>query len=131
MKKTGVLNHRISEVIAVMGHGDHLAIGDAGLPIPPGVERIDLAVEPGLPAMLDVSRVVASELQVESIVVASELVERNPGLAGQIADRFPGATVTDIPHEDFKAMLPRCRAVIRTGEVTPYANVILVSGVTF
>lgn len=131
MKKTGVLNHRLSEVIATMGHTDSLVLADAGLPVPPGVERIDLAVSAGVPALLDVARAVATELQVERLIVASELVSRNPGLPDEIAALFPGATVDRVPHEDFKALTAKARAVVRTGECTPYANVILVSGVTF
>lgn len=131
MKKTGVLNHRLSEVIATMGHTDTLVLADAGLPVPPGVERIDLAVCAGVPALLDVARAVATELQVERLIVASELVSRNPGLLEEIAALYPGAVVDRVPHEDFKALSAKARAVVRTGECTPYANVILVSGVTF
>jgi D-ribose pyranase len=40
----------------------------------------------------------------------------------------PTETVT---HEDLKARSHSARAVIRTGEFTPYANVILVAGVVF
>jgi D-ribose pyranase len=39
--------------------------------------------------------------------------------------------VTAIPHEEFKARTAAARAVVRTGEFTPYANVILIAGVTF
>ncbi|CAN5780402.1 D-ribose pyranase [soil metagenome] len=131
MKKTGVLNHRISEVIATMGHGDSVAIGDAGLPIPGHVERIDLAVAPGMPGLLDVVRVVATELQVEAIVLADELLDRNRELAAGIYDVFPGSELQTVSHDLFKARLVNAKAVVRTGECTPYANVILVSGVTF
>jgi len=131
VKKGGVLNHRLSEVIATMGHTDFLVLADAGLPVPKGVERIDLAVSAGIPALLDVARAVAGELQVERLIVATELTGRNPALADAIAGLFPGATVDRVPHEDFKALTTKARAVVRTGECTPYANVILVSGVTF
>ncbi len=131
MKKIGVLNHRLSAVIATMGHTDLLVLADAGLPVPPGVERIDLAVSPGVPALLDVARAVASELQVERLILASELVNRNPHLADAVAALFASAGVDRVPHEDFKALMAKARAVVRTGECTPYANIILVSGVTF
>jgi len=131
VKKIGVLNHRLSEVIATMGHTDLLVLADAGLPVPPGVERIDLAVAPGVPALLDVARAVATELHVERLIVASELVTRNADLAHAVSGLFPGAPVDRVPHEDFKALTAKARAVVRTGECTPYANVILVSGVTF
>lgn len=131
MKKIGLLNHRLSEVVATMGHGDMLVVADAGLPIPPGVERIDLAVAPGLPAMLPVTKAIAVELQVERIVLANELTSRDPNFADDIAALFPSASRTGLDHEAFKELTKQARAVVRTGECTPYANVILVSGVTF
>jgi D-ribose pyranase len=131
MKKIGLLNDRLSAIIATMGHGDLLVIADAGLPVPPGVERIDLAVEPGLPGMLAVTRAVERELRVERLTLASELLARNPALADEIASIFPAAARDEVSHESFKELTKRARAVVRTGECTPYANVILASGVTF
>jgi D-ribose pyranase len=131
VKKIGILNHRISEIIASMGHGDMLVIGDAGLPVPSGVERIDLAVQCGVPPILAVVEAVASELEAESILVAEELVDRNPDLAGQFAAVFGVHGYARVSHEAFKAQSARARAIVRTGECTPYANVIVVSGVTF
>ena len=36
-----------------------------------------------------------------------------------------------VSHEDFKRLTQQARVMVRTGECTPYANVILVAGVTF
>lgn len=131
MKKFGILNDRLSGVIAEMGHTDMLVICDAGLPIPANVERIDLAVRAGLPAFLDVVAAVATELQVEQLIVAEELEARNEPLVAAIQTNFPQAATQTVPHETFKALSQKARAVVRTGECTPYANVILCSGVTF
>lgn len=131
MKKTGVLHHELAQVIATLGHGDMLVLGDAGLPIPPGVQRIDLAVRPGLPALLDVAAAVSAELAVETLIFAEELAGRGDELQTAIQRLFPQATVQYVPHEALKALTARARAVVRTGEHTPYANVILSSGVTF
>ena len=131
MKKTGVLNHRLSEVIATMGHTDLLVVADAGFPIPPNVERIDLAVTPGLPPMLGVARAIATELQVERLLLATELLTRNPDLVSAISSIFPSIPVDHLPHDEFKRRTASARAVVRTGECTPYANLILISGVTF
>jgi D-ribose pyranase len=131
MKKSGVLNHRLSAVIATMGHTDSLVVADAGLPIPPHVERIDLAITPGLPPMLDVVRAIATELQVERLVLATELRERNPSLVAAISAIFPNLPIDDLPHDEFKRRTASARAVVRTGEYTPYANLILISGVSF
>jgi D-ribose pyranase len=131
MKKTGVLHSQLSEVIASMGHTDMLVVGDAGLPVPPGVSCIDLAVAPGLPGFIDVVRVIASELEAERLLIATELQARNTSLPSDIQACFPRAKLESTPHEQFKALTARARAVVRTGEFTPYANVIIFSGVTF
>lgn len=131
MKKNGVLNQEISQLIASMGHLDKLTICDAGLPIPDYTWRIDLAVVPGLPGFEAVAKAVAGDLQVQQIILAEELRDRNPQLTRAIRELFKDAEVTFVPHEDFKRISTESRAIIRTGECTPYANVILVSGVTF
>jgi LacI family transcriptional regulator len=131
MKKTGVLHNQLSQVIASMGHTDMLVISDAGLPVPPGVPCIDLAVTAGLPAFLDVLRAVATELQVERLIISTELQERNKTLPAEIQALFANAKVEAVDHEAFKVITAKARAVVRTGECTPYANVILCSGVTF
>jgi len=131
MKKTVLLNQPVSAVIAGMGHTDTLTIGDCGLPVPEGPERIDLAVKKGLPAFLDVLDTVLEELCVEKVTIASEMQGKNPALYAQILERFAGIGIEEIPHEVFKERTGRSRAVIRTGEYKPYANIILHSGVTF
>ena len=131
MKKNGILNDRLSGVIAEMGHTDMLVICDAGLPIPPAVERIDLAVRAGLPSFIDVVQAVAEELQVEQLIIAEELKAQNEPLVAAIQTNFPQASRQTVPHETFKTLSQKARAIVRTGECTPYANVILCSGVTF
>lgn len=131
MKKHGILHPELARVIASMGHTDTLVVADVGLPIPAGVTRIDLAVVEGVPGFLPVLDAVAGELEVEALTVASELEAANPGLAAEILGRFPDADASSVDHERFKAMTATAIAVVRTGETSPYANVILSSGVTF
>lgn len=131
MKLGGVLNHQLSMVIAEMGHTDGLTVADAGLPVPLEVGRIDLAVSPGVPSFAQVLEAIASELRVEEIVVASETFDANPDALCAIEANFPGVPVISVPHVEFKALTRETRAVVRTGECTPYANVILRSGVIF
>jgi D-ribose pyranase len=50
MKRYGILNSHISKVLANLGHTDFIVIADAGLPIPDGVKKIDLAVKTGMPS---------------------------------------------------------------------------------
>ena len=131
MKKIGVINGPISEVIAKMGHYDMLMLGDAGLPIPPGVRRIDLALCQGVPSFIQTLRVVLSELKLQSVVVASEMQEVSPELYKKTLNELDGVEVEVVSHEELKAMSQKAVAVIRTGEFTPYANIILKSGVVF
>ncbi len=131
MKKTGVINKDISEVIAGMGHLDMLVVADAGLPIPAQVRRIDLAFKPGSPAFVDVVQTIAEELQVQSLILAEETGRVSPHIEEAVFNIFNQADIEKIPHEEFKKLTNQAVAVIRTGEFTPYANVILVSGVVF
>jgi D-ribose pyranase len=125
------LNREVSEVIASMGHMDTLVVSDAGLPIPEHVRRIDLAVSGGIPAFLDVVKAIESELKVQRIVVAEEMEQISPRVRKALDQLFPGIPGEQVPHEQFKTLCKNARAVVRTGECTPYANVILESGVIF
>lgn len=131
MKKTTLLNQPLSAIIAGMGHKDTLTIGDCGLPVPQGTSRIDLAVVKGVPDFLTVLDSVLSELCVEKVTIASEMRESSPELYAQIRKRFSGIGIEEIPHEQFREMTGKSRAVVRTGESRSYANIILQSGVTF
>jgi D-ribose pyranase len=133
MKKIGTLNTHLSRVIASMGHTDRLVICDSGLPIPRGKEVVDLALTAGIPRFLDALRVVLAELQVESAIIAEEMEARSNGLQAEVLALLPGVPVRRVPHETFKQLCSETGtvAVVRTGEATPYANIILVSGVTF
>ena len=73
MKKIGTLNQPLSAVIAGLGHMDQLVIADAGLPIPAGTRRIDLALKAGIPGFVDTLAVILEEMQVESAVIAGEM----------------------------------------------------------
>ena len=131
MKKIGILNQPISSVIAGLGHTDTLVVADAGLPIPPEMQRIDLALVEGIPGFLDTLRAVLTEMQVERAVVAEEMLETSPGVYEAIKRLLWDVPIETVPHSAFKERVRSARAVIRTGEFTPYANIILVSGVEF
>ena len=133
MKKAGILNSDISRVLSYMGHTDTIAIGDCGLPIPDEVERIDLALAFGVPTFMQTLEIVAGDMKVEKIVLAEEIKEQNPTVLEQVMKLFDGQNieVEFVPHVELKAQTAACKAVIRTGEVTPYANIILQSGCIF
>jgi len=131
MKKTTLLNQALSEVVAGMGHGDLLVIADYGLPCPRGVCRIDLALCPGVPGIVQTLETVLTELQVESAWLAVETGGRSPELAGRLEQALRGVPLQRVSHEALKQISSAAVAIVRTGECTPYANVILKAGVTF
>jgi D-ribose pyranase len=131
VKKIGILNQPISSVIAGLGHMDTLVVADAGLPIPQETQRIDLALVEGIPGFLDTLRAVLTEMEVERAVVAEEMRETSPGVYEAIKKLLADVPIEAVPHSAFKERTHSARAVIRTGEFTPYANIILVAGVVF
>ena len=122
MKRHGILNSDISRVLSYMGHTDCICIGDCGLPIPDETERIDLAVKFGVPTFMDVLKEVGNDMKIEKIVLAEEIKEHNPQVLAEITEYFKGqdVEVEYVSHVGLKQMTRECKAVIRTGETTPY-----------
>ena len=129
MKRTGILNRHLSAATASLGHTDEVVIADAGLPIPDGPTVVDLSVVAGTPCFVDVLDALLDELVIEQATAAHEVRHRNPDAACALDDRF--RTLDLIPHEALKARTENARLIVRTGEATPYANVILRCGVAF
>ncbi|MEX3955801.1 ribose transport protein RbsD [Trinickia symbiotica] len=132
MKKLGHLNRDIARVLAGMGHTDSLVIADCGLPIPDGVECIDVSLKIGMPGFSDVLDTVLADFKVERAVFATESLTQNAAISSR-AEQFAntGVGVEYVAHDEFKRLTKRAKVVIRTGECSPYANVILHSGVIF
>lgn len=131
MKKTGLLHGELSHLVATLGHGDLVVVGDAGLPVPPGVRCIDLAVSPGVPGFQHVLLALLGEMQVERACLAVELAARDPAAAEALKALLPQAQWSSLPHADFKQATRAARAIVRTGEFTPYMNLLLFAGVVF
>jgi D-ribose pyranase len=132
-RNDATLNAQLSRVMSEMGHTDQIVVTDAGLPIPLGIERIDLAVRAHLPSFLDVLDTVLAELEVEGAVIAEEIRQHSPEMLEELTTRLSvrGVTPTFVPHTDFKAATTGARAAVRSGEFTPYANVLLTAGVVY
>lgn len=128
MKKSGIMNQPISAVIGGLGHTDTITIADAGLPIPAATQRIDLALTRGVPSFLQTLQVVLSELFVEKAIVAEEMKSVSPQMYEALVEVLGETPIELVPHVDFKRETAVTKAIIRTGEFTPYANVILVAG---
>jgi len=133
MKKHGILNSDISRVLSYLGHTDTIAIGDCGLPIPDETERIDLALAFGIPTFMQTLETVAKDMKIEKIILAEEIRTNNPDVLSQVQSLFEGQEIeiVYVSHTALKECTRQCKAVIRTGETTPYANIILQAGCIF
>jgi D-ribose pyranase len=128
MKNHGVIHPDLVRLLAQLGHKDEVLICDAGFPIPLGVERIDLAYRLGSPEFGDVVEAIVADIAVESIVVADESGDDFADWLKSVTD---AESMQRLTHDQLKSRAERSRAVIRTGESTPFANVILIAGVAF
>ncbi len=132
MKKIGILHNELSQEIAKSGHLDMFVIGDAGLPVPPGVKCIDLALIEGQPSFMTTLKAVLQELHVEEAIIDTEMEEVSPHKKKELNDivgeEFP---IKAIPHAELQEMAKDAKVIIRTGEYTPYCNIVLIAGVLF
>ena len=133
MKKSGILNAALSEIIASMGHTDKLVICDAGLPIPREARKVDLALVKNIPGFIETLQHVLAELEIESAIIAEEMQSKSAACYQEVCNLIPEDKIRKINHESFKDYYNHSSniAFVRTGEATPYANIILISGVTF
>lgn len=129
----GTLNAQLARVICETGHTDRIVVTDAGLPIPAAVERVDLAIRENLPRFLDVLDVVLDELAIEGAVLSEEMKTASPDMLQDVSKRLlsRGVRPSFLSHEDFKAAAGSARAAVRSGEFTPFANVLLTAGVVY
>ncbi len=152
MKKTGILNAQLIGHIAALGHKDTFMIGDAGMPVPKGVPIVDLILCGGVPTFKQVMDAVLAETAVEGYTIAEEIKEYNPellgytfnfllsvsdrifsnsSLLGYIREKLAGTEEEMISHVALKQMSAQVKFAVRTGEFTPYPNIILRAGVAF
>jgi len=133
MKKSGILHSELARIVAGMGHGDKLVLCDCGYPIPHGRPVADVVLTVGTPGLLETLKVVLQELHIEGAVLAKEADQRNPSIVKEIQGTLGGVEMKKMSHEKFKEY---CRTepnvnFVRTGEATPFSNLMLIGGVVF
>jgi simple sugar transport system permease protein/D-ribose pyranase len=130
MKKSGILNDKLSAALATLGHTDLILVVDAGFPIPRDADRIDLAIAENLPDLRTVLGLISQELVVEGVVRAEDVVSNNPRLDEWLQQTFAGAEFTTRSHADMLGELARqAKVIVRTGAFEPWGNIGLVCGV--
>ena len=128
MKRGGILHPGIAHLLASTGHTDYFTICDRGFPVPIGPERIDLALSDDLPRVLDVLRAIDAEFVIDRVIVAEEAERFSAAYVDQLRSLRAGMVVETVPHLELKHLSREGRATIRTGDTTPYANILVVSG---
>lgn len=132
MKKSGILHPQLNKLISETGHMDEIVITDAGLPLPEEVNtRIDLALKKGTVPFMELLHTVISELSVEKIILAEEIKTASPKIHKEIINSFENVEIEYLSHVNFKERTKEARGLVRSGEFTPFANVILVGGVVY
>lgn len=131
MKKKGIINVQLAGLLAGLGHKDTFMIADGGMPIPQGVEIVDLALCGGVPTFRQVMDAILDEAEVEHYTLAGEIVDKNPELLAYIEGKLSGVEYEMVSHVELKEMSEGIKFAVRTGEFTPYPNIILRAGVAF
>jgi D-ribose pyranase len=140
MKRNGILNAGVLDIVSAVGHGDLIAITDRGFPLSrlSVTTAVDVSVVPGVPGIADLLPGLADILVVEELIVAEETQAQNRAITAVIRSAFPEVPERVIPHSDFKQLVlggakdgHRMVGQIRTAEYSRYGNVILVCGVGF
>ncbi len=133
MKKSGILHPGICELLAASGHTDYVTICDRGFPVPEGPTRIDLVLVDGIPTVLDVLRAIAAEWAMDRVIITNEMTEASPQHAEAIRTllselKLGDVRIETVPHLELKHLSRSARGTIRTGDTTPWGNIIIVSG---
>ncbi len=131
MKKTGILNAQLMQYLAALGHTDTFLIGDAGMPVPKDVPIVDLVLTGGVPTFEQVLKAVLAETKIEFYLIAEETITVNPKIYELLAEELEGVPYEELCHINLKKCTQDCKFAIRTGEFTPYSNVILRAGCAF
>ncbi len=129
MLKSGLLNPQINSLLARVRHTNLLVIADRGFPFWPEIETIDIALVDDVPTVRDVLRAILPNFKVVEVIMAQEFkMENTPEVQQQFAAELASLSITFEPHAELKKRVPRAIGLIRTGDTTQYANMILISG---
>lgn len=129
MKEVGIVNRELSRVLSEQGHGDLLMVVDAGFAIPKGADVVDISLAENSPMVIDTLQELKKFFSVEKLIFANDTKEVSPTLFKNIRKLFGRSVPVEmVTHPEIKEISKRVKAVIRTGDFTAYANVILVSG---
>jgi D-ribose pyranase len=128
MLKSGILNPQINALLSRVRHTNTLVIADRGFPFWPTIETIDIALVDDIPTVLEVLRAMRPNFTIGNAWMAEEFARHNsPETQRAFAAALEGIVLMTEPHAEFKRRVPQAIGLIRTGDTTQYANMILES----
>lgn len=128
MLKTGILNPHVLHLLARFRHTNTIVIADRGFPSWPQLETVDLSLVDDVPTVLQVLSAVRAHCVIGQAWMAQEFLGANDRRTrSRFVAALKGASLSFEPHPDFKQRVPQAIGLVRTGDTTPYANVILES----
>jgi D-ribose pyranase len=128
MLKNGILNPQINSLLSRVRHTNTLVIADRGFPFWPMIETVDISLVDDIPTVLQVLAAIRSNFLIGRAFMAQEFLDQNsPAVKDSFATTLADIPVTYEAHIDFKKRVPHAIGLIRTGDTTQYANMILES----
>ncbi|HVU07211.1 MAG TPA: RbsD/FucU domain-containing protein [Verrucomicrobiae bacterium] len=129
MVNSGILNPRILSLLARVRHTNALVIADRGFPFWPEIETVDISLVDDVPTIVQAIQAARLNGNYTQAFMAREFKANNSKTTqGKFAGALAGISVKFEAHADFKKRVPNAIGLIRTGDTTPYANTILISG---
>jgi len=124
-----ILNPHLLSLLARVRHSNALVIADRGFPFWPEIETVDISLVNDVPTVLQVLAAIRGQFHAVSAFMAHEFLEQNTAeTRKQFTQALEGIPTQHEPHVEFKKRVPKAIGLIRTGDTTQYANIILVSG---
>lgn len=130
MIKEGILNPGLLELLAHFRHTNTLVIADRGFPFWPQVRTVDISLVDDIPTVRQVLAALLPRTVIGAAWMAQEHQQHNaPEVLAEYRTLFApaGAAIRLEPHVEFKKRVPAAIGLIRTGDTTPYGNIIIES----
>lgn len=127
MKKQGILNANLIGELTKLRHTDKLVICDAGFPIPSDATYVDISLVAGVPTMLQVLKAILNEIIVEEYAVFDLMEKYNNPYYDEIAALLYVQKSSKLSMDAFYAKAENAKLFVRTGDLLPCSNILLVS----
>jgi D-ribose pyranase len=126
--RTGILNPAINSLVSRVRHTNTLVIADRGFPYWPQIETVDISLVDDVPRVLDVLKAIRANFVAGKAFMAEEFRAVNtPETVRAFERALEGVALSFEPHIEFKRRVAHAIGLIRTGDTTQYANMILES----